>query len=270
MRTWLINQLEWLRYLNRNLGFWNGLKFRLAEIVKKSTVKIKIHGIFMLVRPKTPDISVAIQSLGSEFEPIRDFLPHDFEGVIVDAGGYIGSAAIKLSDMYPLAKICSIEAAEQNFIILQYNVRRNNRIDKIKAALSPQSDIILDIRDRGTGQWGFTAIKRSDDAPNADVIEKVKTITIKEISDRYPGKEIGLIKLDIEGGEKALFEDAAKEISNIPFIFVELHDRIVDGCTEAFKRLSKDRNVVKFNGEKYLSYAKSAQGVAIQSPDEKV
>lgn len=101
---------------------------------------------------------------------------------------------------------------------------------------------------------GVTAIKTPKDAPNSCITETVNTVTINDIFHRYPNRKIGLIKLDIEGGEKVLFEEAARELSKIPLIFVELHDRIVDGCTEAFERHAEDRNVVKFHGEKYLSY----------------
>lgn len=119
MRTCISNQLTIFRSLNRKLGFWNGLKYRLSRIIKRPTVKINIHGTDMIICPNTPDLNVAMESLGSEFEPIRAFLPHNFEGVIIDAGGYIGSAAIKLSYMYPARRFAA--SRQQNRTFIFYN-----------------------------------------------------------------------------------------------------------------------------------------------------
>jgi FkbM family methyltransferase len=262
LRGWIAGQWKWFGHLRSILGIWGAFRYRLAEVFRQPTVRVTINGIPLFIRPKTPDLEVARESLGSELEPISHFLPHDFEGVIIDGGGYIGSAALKLSHMYPRAKIVSIEAAEQNFDILQRNVRNNSGIVTILAALAARSDMTLDLKDTGTGQWGFTTIPTPKDRPDAPVIGKVGTITIDEISRRYPGQEIGLIKLDIEGGEKVLFEECAEDLSKIPLIFVELHDRIVSGCSEAFDHLSKNRAVHTFGGEKYLSSADRGQVVS--------
>ena len=62
--------------------------------------------------------------------------------------------------------------------------------------------------------------------------------------------------LKIEGGEKDLIEKDSKNMHDIYAIFAELHDRIIDGCTDAFKGLSPDRTVLNFGGEKYLSVKK--------------
>jgi len=251
----MARQFHWFRRLRSILGISGASRYRLAEIFRRPTVKIAIGGISLLVRPRSPDLYVARESLGSELEPISDFLPDDFEGVIIDAGAYIGSAALKLSCMYPRATIVSIEAAEENFSMLQRNVAGHSRIEPILAALASRPDSTLDLWDRGAGQWGFSTIPAPKDRPGAKHLGTVGTITIDEISRRYPQQEIGLIKLDIEGSEKVLFEECAEGLSNIPLIFVELHDRIVSGCSEAFRHHSENRTVHTFGGEKFLSAA---------------
>ena len=74
----------------------------------------------------------------------------------------------------------------------------------------------------------------------------------------FPQKPLRLIKLDIEGGEKALFETAASGLTSVDFVFAELHDRILPGCTAAFAAFSQDRFVFNFGGEKFLSAARGA------------
>jgi FkbM family methyltransferase len=261
----LSGQIRWFRWLNQYLTFWNVIKYRLAEFQRRPTVNVRINGTDLTIRVGTFDIMVAAESLGPEFEPVKDYLAADFDGVIIDAGAYIGSAALKLSKMFPRATIVCIEAASQNFSLLLENVGRNTRIEAIKAALAVRPGITLELQDRGKGHWGFTTISTPADSADSMVIEKVQTITLADIRRKFPNRDIGLMKLDIEGGEKALFEEAAQELSRIPLIFVELHDPIVAGCTEAFERCSKDRNVVNFGGEKYLSYL---NGESVKRPNE--
>jgi len=177
--------------------------------------------------------------------------------MIVDAGAYIGSAAIKLANMFPNAKIACIEPSRSNFDILKRNLGSYKNIEIIHAALAAKSGEMLELRDRGTGHWGFTTISQPEDQRNAVVLEQIQTITMSEIVSTYRHLEVGLVKLDIEGSEKAIFEYCRSDLENIPFIFVELHDRIVCGCTEAFESFSIGRNVVSFGGEKFLSYVEN-------------
>lgn len=199
---------------------------------------------------------VASESLGPEFEEIRTYLPEGFDGVIVDAGAYIGSVALKLSNMYPNAKIVCVEAAAQNFTMLQQNVAQNPGIDTIKAALAVRSGITLELKDPGRGHWGFTTVTSPEHGTDLVSVEKVDTISLADIRRKYPDRPIGLVKLDIEGGEKALFEEESIELSQVPLVFVELHDHIVRGCTAAFNHYSRNREIVNFGGEKFLSHSR--------------
>jgi len=65
--------------------------------------------------------------------------------------------------------------------------------------------------------------------------------------------EIGLLKLDIEGGEFELFQENSQALRDIPIIFAELHDEIVTGCTDEFKKFSESREYFASSGEKWLS-----------------
>ena len=47
-----------------------------------------------------------------------------------------------------------------------------------------------------------------------------------------------------------------EDLDLIPAIVIELHDRIKEGCTELFFSFSKNRIIIKDNGEKYLSLKK--------------
>ena len=111
----------------------------------------------------------------------------------------------------------------------------------------------MKLRNRGSGEWGYTVVGKPADRPDAAEIETVETVTIDDIAAMFPGKSIGILKLDIEGGEKAVFDHSADALQQIPAIFAELHERIAPGCREGFARICEDRWVVRSSGEKYLA-----------------
>jgi len=254
MKSTLIGYMK----LIYRIGFLPATTFKaLGFLSIKKPLRVNLLGNMILVRSLTPDLSVALSSLGEEFSVLSGLLDKKFDGIIVDAGGYIGTAALKLSTMYPNAKIVTIEPSSENYKILEQNIKNIKNITAIRAALVPipRGDIVLS--NRGTGEWGYTIVNNPNDNPGATEIEKIKTITLSEIRAMFDHKEIGLMKLDIEGGEKDLIEHDSKSLHDIYAIFAELHDRIVGGCTDAFQGLSRDRLVLNFGGEKYLSVRKN-------------
>jgi FkbM family methyltransferase len=235
-------------------GFFDAIKLTFFEQFRISKViGVKVGGNQIFVRTSTPDYRVAALNLSGEFELLRYILPPDFEGVIVDAGGYIGTAAIKFSEMYPCAKIVTVEPVSANFKILERNIEDFNNITAVKAALVPRHLEDISISDRGTGPWGYTIVDRPLDNPSSQSIEKARAITLAEICQMFDVPDIGLLKLDIEGGEKELFEYGSEALQAVFAVFVELHDRIIDGCSESFRIFSEDRIHLDLGGEKQLS-----------------
>ena len=74
--------------------------------------------------------------------------------------------------------------------------------------------------------------------------------------ERYNLQHIDLMKIDIEGGEKALFSgDDLEWVRFVKTYIIELHDSIVHGCSNAFYK-SLHEHDIDFNqailGEKAL------------------
>ncbi|MDJ0922069.1 MAG: FkbM family methyltransferase [Henriciella sp.] len=221
----------------------------------KTPMQVKLSDTTISVRPGTPDLRVAFQSLGSEFDLLDGLQPSDFDGLVLDAGGYIGTAAISLSRLFPKATIVSVEPSTRNFQLLQQNTRGFPNIHCLNAALVPpeKSSNKVFLVDRGTGEWGFSIAVGSEDKAQTNELEEVSLISVAEVRERFDNRPIGLIKLDIEGGEYELFKNPDDHLRNIPVVFVELHDRIVEGCSRVFSDFSRDRLNYKSDGEKHLS-----------------
>lgn len=248
-------RVQALQALMPDLGPRGALRYVVTRRLGAETVRVPVHGVEIRLRTAGPDLSVARTSLGAEFAPLARFVDREFDGLIVDAGGFIGTAALKLSAMFPRATIVSIEPSEANAALLAENIAGHANIELIQGALVPVSGSPVELRDRATGAWGFTIVEAPADRADAALLGPVATVSLADIVARHPGRPIGLLKLDIEGGEIPLFDAAPPELAAIPVIFVELHDRIAAGCTEAFHRFSEGRMIETFGGEKFASIA---------------
>jgi FkbM family methyltransferase len=216
----------------------------------------RIYGQYIFVRTNTPDLRVALSSLGSEFSSLEKAYPKSKNGLILDAGGYIGTAALSLATMYPEATVVTIEPSSDNFVILKKNIAGKNNIYAENAALIPEkSNGNVALKSRGTGHWGFTIVENPNDR-HASPVENVCGVSIEDILEKYGFSDILILKMDIEGGEHALLQQP-NWLSKTQIFVVELHERIVSGCETAFQASNADRFIYKANGEKYFSIGKN-------------
>ena len=87
---------------------------RLVDFIKviactsKDDTTIELNGLPLQMRPNSPDLKTIYENLiADEFKKISESLPEDFSGVIIDAGGYIGTSAIAFSLKFPQSTIIS-------------------------------------------------------------------------------------------------------------------------------------------------------------------
>ncbi|MEL7197552.1 MAG: FkbM family methyltransferase [Pseudomonadota bacterium] len=217
-------------------------------------VQVNIYGRDVYVRKGTPDLLAAMSCFSGEFKDLRGKLPQAFDGVIVDAGGYIGTSAIAMRNLYPNAKLVVIEPSRENITVLRKNLAGFDNIEIVYGALVGKSIGTITLKNRGTGEWGFTAVHNPEDVSEATQLHETPAFTLSEVVEDID--TIGILKLDIEGGEADILRHDAATLKRIPLVFAELHDRIVEGCSDLFFDFSKDREVEQFGGEKFLSVRK--------------
>jgi FkbM family methyltransferase len=218
-----------------------------------SPIAMRVRGHSIDVRPATPDLRVAIKSLGTEFQPLFSAVPRLTYNFIVDAGGYIGTAAIALAAQYPGATIVSLEPFDENFALLKRNTSRYPNIVPLQMALADKDGTVV-LKDRGTGPWGLTIVDMPSDNPNSRRRGEVPSTTPAQLMVMFGANGIDILKLDIEGAEHSLFtSEAIGWIDQTTAIFVELHDRISPGCSSAFHDATRRRINCRTHGEKFLS-----------------
>jgi FkbM family methyltransferase len=244
---YLLSNASGMRDLAGAFGFAG-----LAALKFKYPIRVKVQSIDVALRPCTPDLAVAKSCFSGEFDEAIEAakpLRHRF---IIDAGGYIGTAAIVLAKAFPEAKIVSLEPSRENFGLLRRNVAGYPNIFALNKALGP-AEGLLPLMSRGTGEWGFSLVREPADCPSPRPIEKVHVITIPALMRQFDAKGVDLLKLDIEGAELALMADKPSWVNSTHVIFAELHDRIAPGCEAAFVAATSGRMNTPGTGEKHLS-----------------
>jgi FkbM family methyltransferase len=121
----------------------------------------------------------------------------------------------------------------------------------MNAALAPDRGVST-LYDRGTGKWGFTLIEKAADRLTAP-IETVQCVTVDQIVEQIGSDGIDILKIDIEGSEHALLSRNTGWINKTTGICIELHDRIVPGCSEVWLAATEGRNNRSSLGEKHIS-----------------
>ena len=169
--------------------------------------------------------------------------------LIIDAGANIGASSVYLALTFPEAQIVALEPEPGNFALLHGNAEGLSiRCLQAAIASSPGRTRLVD---PGIGAWGY----RTDPSGGGPEVHKV---TVAEIFEEYaePLYHPFLVKIDIEGGEKDLFEANTVWVQRTAIVVVELHDWLLprQGTAIPFLRCvsALDRDFVQ-NGENVFS-----------------
>lgn len=147
---------------------------------------------------------------------------------IIDCGANVGYSSIYFSSVYPDATIIAVEPEISNFEMLVKNTASYKNIKCIQKGIWNKSTN-LEIVDNGGGYWNFRTKEVAHKNNNT-----IKAISIDDIVTLYNIDSIDLLKIDIEGAEKELFEANYEHwLPLTKVMIVELHDRLKKGCSKS-------------------------------------
>ncbi|MEJ7559555.1 MAG: FkbM family methyltransferase [Pedobacter sp.] len=152
---------------------------------------------------------------------------------IIDAGANIGLAALYFQRAFPGARIISIEPESTNFELLQLNTSDYPNIIRYHNGLWCKK-CALKITNTTEGNWGFM-VEETTDEDNV-----IKAISVSDLLEDHPTAVIDILKIDIEGSEKEVFEGSTEWISKSDNIIVEVHENLRKGATSAVLSALKD------------------------------
>ncbi len=147
--------------------------------------------------------------------------------LVIDAGANVGYAAVFFARRYPQARVLALEPEASNYALLRRNVQAYPNVTPLRAALWKAE--------------GRLQVSNPDDAKPAIQVQAsrdgaIDAVTVPDLLERAGRARVDLLKMDIEGSEKELFEDgaAAAWLGRVGVIAIELHDRLRPGCSRAF------------------------------------
>lgn len=216
-------------------GLWLSMKAKLIRTPEEFTATVPGIPQPVIMRLKTTDIFTYIQVfLENEYDFELAKLPLS----IIDAGANIGLASIYFSQRYPNATIIAIEPERSNFELMCKNVGNYPNIIPLHAALWKENADI-DLIDPGLGHWGFQATEATDEEAE-QIQHKVPGLTVDTIMDNYGMEYVDILKIDIEGAEKEVFENASAWIGRTGVTFIELHEDMKPGCEASLRNATRD------------------------------
>jgi FkbM family methyltransferase len=217
---------------------------RLARQARQVAISVPNISHPVYLRPRTSDISTFSQVMVQQEYACN--LPRD-PRVIIDAGANIGLTSIFYANKYPDATIVAVEPEASNFELLVKNASPYANIIALQAALWGEATR-LQVIDPGLGHYGFQTQSSGNDSPGRHRHD-VPGMTVDEIM-RAKGLDfVDLLKVDIEGSEKEVFENSTKWLDRVGVIVIELHDRLKPGCSEAVFKVTEEFAHSRQNGE---------------------
>lgn len=235
--------------MTKAFGFIDAIKLYIR-------VKLKPYGVLsasrykgpFYLRPQTTDYFTFDQVFLRNQYNIN--FPFEVQYVI-DAGANIGLASVYFSQKYSNCSIVAVEPSKENFEILSKNIASYPNVKPMLKGLW-NKDVHLIIVDHGAIKNSFMVQETSPNDPNS-----ISAICINTIMREQGWNHIDLLKIDIEGSEKEVFESNYEHwLPLTKAIVIELHDQMKKGCSKAvFAATSKynfsfsisDENLVFIN-----------------------
>ena len=139
---------------------------------------------------------------------------------ILDLGANIGLTAVYFGRCFPDAQIAAVEPVPDNLRILAKNLDLN----AVQATIVPAA---VDTKDGEVfmqlGSMDYGHRVAVEGAPLDGGIA-VKAISVPSLLDRLGWDRIGLLKVDIEGHERALFSVDCGWLARVDALCIECHD----------------------------------------------
>jgi FkbM family methyltransferase len=137
---------------------------------------------------------------------------------IIDGGANIGLASLYFKRLYPSARITAFEADPVIHAVLADNLRRNGAgdVEAVHAALWTERSEI-DFRCEGADSGSVAEVTGAPAGP----VRRVPAVRLRELLDKEP---VDLLKLDIEGAERAVLADCGASLRQVRALCLELHE----------------------------------------------
>tara|TARA_B100000886_G_C20426982_1_gene494713 strand:- start:8826 stop:9662 length:837 start_codon:yes stop_codon:yes gene_type:complete len=155
--------------------------------------------------------------------------------LIIDCGSNIGSSTEYFHRLLPGSYFLIIEPDKNSLDFSHKNIT-TNKLTKFNNAISSDNKVYN--FDRNNNDYRASKITEKG-------IDKINSITINELLREYSTFKPFMIKIDIEGFEKNLFEQNYDWIDKFDILIIELHDWMLPEVSNSFNFLSAITDIMK-------------------------
>lgn len=219
--------------LIKAFGLADGLKFYIHLLFKKygSFYSSQYKATFYLRKNFSDKYTFKQVFLDDQYNISLPFQPR----TILDGGANIGLASAYFAHRYPAASIVAVEPSRQNFEMVEKNTAAYSQVTKICAGIWNKNTHLV-IINKGDHDNAFMVRESSPQNPEA-----IPAVSIETVMKEQRWSTIDILKLDIEGSEKEVFEEGFEYwLPKTKAIFVEVHDHMRKGAGNAiFKAITK-------------------------------
>lgn len=218
------------------------------------------HHNNIFIRPQATDFAVAKQVLldhefgflmkGLGHIPADTFSTQNIK-YILDAGGNCGISALFFASIYPDATIITVEANPANFAVLKRNVAAFKNVHAVNKGLWDKSTHLRIQRGRHGREWDFQVVEAEEHEEDS-----IPAISIDDLLRDFKLPRFDLIKMDIEGSEKEVFESktVASWLSNVRVFLAELHPDMRKGSDQAVRKHLRTNTYIELHQGEYEVY----------------
>jgi len=219
-----------LKYIYR-FGVVQGLRILYRILARQKNVKLHLPALRapVFLRSGTSDVRTFEKVFVSEEYEFP--YPNRTPSLIIDAGANVGYASIFFANKFPDSLILAVEPESSNYELLLRNTQPYKNITALRGALWHQPTP-LTIENPKDEHWAFRVVQaRSRDS------DTVRGMTVPELMAIAGTSVVDILKVDIEGAEKEVFESTVDMwLDRVRLIVIELHDWLRAGCSTSFYR----------------------------------
>ena len=234
----MLKHLVSLTNLKKNFNTFDSIVLVISRILRLENVYLIGLNRTVYFRKKTKDFETFKEIFNQNIYNIKlPIVPHS----IVDAGANIGLASLFFKMKFPESEIIALEIEESNIDMIKKNTKNLSNFSlERKALYNNKSFFKIENPYNATNSFVVKEVNETDDY-------NVKSITLDEILVQKNWETIDLLKIDIEGAEKKLFESNYENwLPKTKIIMVETHDRFIPKCSYTVMNALNDYNFILY------------------------
>lgn len=219
----MLRHLVFYRNLLKTFNFIDSFIIVSAIKLNFSKIFLPVKNVSFFIRKNTKDKETFKEIFNSKIYQCKlPIIPK----TIIDAGANVGFASIFFKSKYKNSEILALEIETENCTYFEKNMKKFENIELLQKGLyNKKVKLIIEDPFNATNSY---IIKEVNDHEKY----MLESITIDDILAYKKWDTIDLLKIDIEGAEKNVFESNYENwLPKTKIIMIETHDRIISKCS---------------------------------------